>query len=86
MVEGDTEVAKNPLHSSEVRLPWGVHVKAHLLDGVGNIGPSEVEVLESPNKALVGHHVADRGIVIEDLCLGVNKRGAMLVVENTIPL
>jgi hypothetical protein len=69
-----------------VRLSWGVHVKVHLLDDVGNIEPSEGEVLESPNEALVGHHVTDRGIVVGDLCLGVNWRGAMLVVENTIPL
>jgi hypothetical protein len=29
------------LESGEVGLPWGVHVKAHLLDDVGDVGPGE---------------------------------------------
>jgi hypothetical protein len=32
IVEGVAEVEKNPLGSSEMGLPRGVHVKAHLLD------------------------------------------------------
>jgi hypothetical protein len=32
VVEGVAEVAKDPLRSGEVPAPWGVHVKAHLLD------------------------------------------------------
>jgi hypothetical protein len=34
-------------------------VKAHLLDRVGNVGPGECEILESPGQALVGRHIAD---------------------------
>ena len=41
MVDGAVEVAKNPFESSEVELPWGVHVKAHLLNDVGDVGPGE---------------------------------------------
>lgn len=28
----------------------GVHVKAHMLDNIGDVGPSEDEVLESPDE------------------------------------
>jgi hypothetical protein len=38
-------VVKNPLGSEEVGLPWGAHVKAHLLERVGDVGPGEGEVL-----------------------------------------
>jgi hypothetical protein len=40
------EVSKNALHGSEMGLMGVVHVEAHLLDRVGNVGPSESEVLE----------------------------------------
>jgi hypothetical protein len=36
-----------------------VHVEAHLLDRVSNVGPGEGEVLESPNQAAVGSQVVD---------------------------
>jgi hypothetical protein len=45
VVVGAIEVAKNPLRNGEVGLPRGVHVKAHLLDRVGDVGPSEGEIL-----------------------------------------
>lgn len=64
MVEGAVKVAKNPLCDSEARLPWGVHVKEHLLDDVGDVGLGEGEALESPDKTLVRHHVV---VVIGEL-------------------
>jgi hypothetical protein len=48
VVEGAAEVAQDPLESGEVGFPRGVHVQAHLLDGVGDVGPREGEVLECP--------------------------------------
>jgi hypothetical protein len=53
------EVAKNLIHNGEVWLPLGVHVKAHLLDCVRDVGPGEGEVLESPGGAPIGYRVAD---------------------------
>jgi hypothetical protein len=47
VVKGVIKVAKNPLRSGEMRLPWGVHVKAHLLDSVGDVESGEGEVLFS---------------------------------------
>jgi hypothetical protein len=45
------EVGKDLLESGEVGLPWGVHVKAHLLDKVSDVGPRESQVLESADEA-----------------------------------
>jgi hypothetical protein len=41
---------KNPLGSGEVRLPRVVHVKAHLLDRVDDVGAGEGDELESPTR------------------------------------
>jgi hypothetical protein len=49
MVEGALEVPKDALRGHEMRLIGIVHVEAHLLDRVGNAGPGEGEVLESPS-------------------------------------
>jgi hypothetical protein len=59
VVEGVTEVTKDPLRSGEVWLPRSVLVEAHLLDGVGDVGPGEGEVLDGPSEAPIGCHVAD---------------------------
>jgi hypothetical protein len=39
------EVAKNSLRNGEVGLPRGVHVKAPVLDCLGDVGSSEGEIL-----------------------------------------
>jgi hypothetical protein len=49
-VYGASEVPKDPLHSGEMRLPWGVNMKAHLLYGVGDVGVGKDEVLQNPDK------------------------------------
>jgi hypothetical protein len=38
-----------------------VHVEAHLLDRIGNVGSAEGEVLESPSQTAVGSRVMDGG-------------------------
>jgi hypothetical protein len=45
-VVGAAEVAQDPLESGEMGLRQGVHMQAHLLDGVGDVGPGEGQVLE----------------------------------------
>ena len=86
-VEGALKVAKNLLDIGEVGLPWGAHVKAHLLDRVGDVGPGEGEVLESLDEALVGRHVADWSVVVVgELRLSVDRRGAGLAVGHASPL
>jgi hypothetical protein len=64
------KVVKNSLESSEVGLPWGVHVRAHMLDRVGDVGPDEDEVLESLDEDLIGYHITNQGTVfIRELSL-----------------
>jgi hypothetical protein len=78
---------KDPLCSGDVWLLRGVHVKAHLLDSVDDVGPSEGEVLEGPCEALVGRHIAYRVVdVVRDLRLGVDRRGARLTIGHVNPL
>jgi hypothetical protein len=60
MVEGVLEVPKDALRGCEMGLMRAVHVEAHLLYRVGNDGPSEGEVLESPSQAAVGSWVTYR--------------------------
>jgi hypothetical protein len=42
-------------------------VKAHLLDGVSDVGPGEDEVLQGPSKAAVGGRISDGGPAAETL-------------------
>jgi hypothetical protein len=75
------EVAHDPLESGEMGLPWGVHMEAHLLDSVGDVGPGEVEVLQRAGQAPVIRRVGDRGpVVLRELRLSVDMRGAGLAV------
>jgi hypothetical protein len=59
VVKGALKVPKNVLRGREMGLTGVVHVEAHLLDRVDNVGPDEGEVLESPSQAAVGSRVAD---------------------------
>jgi hypothetical protein len=63
-VEGAAEVPQDPLESGEMRLPRGVHMQAHLLDGVGDVRPGEGEVLERAGQTPVGRRIGDRGPVV----------------------
>jgi hypothetical protein len=49
-VGGATEVPKDPLRSSEMWLPRGVHIMAYLMDDVGDVGACEDEVLQGLDK------------------------------------
>jgi hypothetical protein len=62
-------------------------MQAHLLDGVGDVGPREGEVLERAGQALVGRHVGDRGpVVLRELRLSVYRCGAGLVIGHASSL
>jgi hypothetical protein len=86
-VEGALEVPKDVLRDCEMGLTRVVHVKAHLLDCVGNVGPGEGEVLKSPSQGAVGSRVADGGLHVGgDLGLSVDRRGAGLAVAHVSTL
>jgi hypothetical protein len=59
-------VPKDTLHCREMGLMRVVHVEAQLLNHVGNIGPGEGEILESPSQAAVGSQVTGRGPMSEE--------------------
>jgi hypothetical protein len=64
-----------------------VHVRAHLLDGVGNVRPREGKILEHTSEAPVGCRIGDRwSVVLRELRLSVDKRGAGLAVVQASPL
>jgi hypothetical protein len=66
MVGSALDVPKDALHGREMGLTGVVHVEAHLLDRVGNVKPSEGEVLESPSQAAVGSQVTNRAPMLEE--------------------
>jgi hypothetical protein len=62
-------------------------MKAHLLDGVGDVGPVEGEVRERTGEAPVRRRVSDLGsVVLRELCLSVDRCGAGLAVGHASPL
>jgi hypothetical protein len=66
VVEDALEVPKDAFCGCEMGLMRVVHVEAHLLDHVGNVGPGEGEVLESPSQTAVGSWVTDGGPMSEE--------------------
>jgi hypothetical protein len=66
VVEGALEVPKDALRGREIGLMRIVLVEAHLLDRVGNVEPSEGEVLESPSQVAVGRQVTYGGPMSEE--------------------
>jgi hypothetical protein len=87
VVEGVLEVAEDMLRSHEMGLLRVVHVEAHLLDRVGDVGFGEGEVLESSSQAAVGNRVTDVGARVGgDLGLSVDRRGVELAVAHASTL
>jgi hypothetical protein len=66
MVENALEVSKDALHGREMGLTGIMYVEEHLLARIGNVGPSEGEVLESPSQAAVGSRVVDGAPMSEE--------------------
>jgi hypothetical protein len=68
-------------------LSWGVHMKAHLLNGVGDVWPGESKVLERACQAPVTRRVGDWGpVILRELRFSVNRSGAGLAVGHASPL
>jgi hypothetical protein len=72
VVEGALEVLKDALCGREMGLTSVVHVEAHLLGHIGNVGPSEGEVLQSPSQAGVGSRVTDGAPMSEETLTGMS--------------
>jgi hypothetical protein len=85
-VEGAMQVPQDPLHCGEVRLPRIVHVEAYLLDGVGDVGLGEDEVLKCPGDAPVAGRIGDQGAGSRDLALRVHRGRVGLALGHTSAL
>ena len=60
-VDGVTEVAKDPLESSEVGLSGIMHMEAYLLNCIGDVQSDEGEVLKCTGKTLICSGICHRG-------------------------
>jgi hypothetical protein len=77
------EVAQNSLERDEMGLPRSVHMQTHLLDGVCDVRPGEIEVLKRAGQAPVGRRVGDQEARrLRELRLSVDRRGAGLAVRH----
>jgi hypothetical protein len=59
-----------------------VHVEAHLLDGVGDVGPGEDEVLKGPGNTPVAGWIGDRGAGGGEFALRIHRGRAWLAVSH----
>jgi hypothetical protein len=65
-----------------MRLSRVMHVKAHLLNGVGNVGPSEEEVLKGPGKTPVAGWIGNQGAGGGEFALHVHWSRAGLAFNH----
>jgi hypothetical protein len=56
-VDRATDVAEEALQRSKMGLPWFMHMKANLLNSIGEVRPGESEVLWGSNKTPVGSRI-----------------------------
>jgi hypothetical protein len=61
VVNSATEVAEDPLQSSEMWLSGIMHMKAVLLNCTSDVRPCELKVLQSTSKAPIGSRISNWG-------------------------
>jgi hypothetical protein len=62
-------------------LPWIVHVKANLLNSIGDVWPGESQVLESASLTPIVRGVTNRGTIGgRQLGVGVNRSSTRLAI------
>jgi hypothetical protein len=80
-------MAQSALHGGEVGLPWIMHVKADLLDGVCDVRAGERQVLEGSGEAPEVSRISNRRPGLsEDLGLRVHWRRNRLAVHHASSL
>jgi len=87
MVDCTLQVAQDPFDSRKMRLTRGVHVKADLLNSIGDVRTSEGEVLQGTNQTAVMSRIGKK-ITIGSGQLGVciNWCAAWLAIRHTSAL
>jgi hypothetical protein len=63
-------------------LIWDMHIKAHMLDGVGDVGRGEDEVLQGLDKTSVAGGIGHWGIVGGGLILSVHRSHTWLTIGH----
>src|SRR5690349_7195338 len=81
-VKSATNIAQNPLESSHVRLPGIMHVKTNLLNSIGNIWPSEGQILQSTGKTAVIRSIRNRRSITGKLRISINWCGTRVAVSH----
>ena len=82
-VQSALDIPLDVLHSTEVRLPWVVHVKVDLLNSICNIQASEGEVLKSSSYTAVMGGVSHRSPISRELGVSIHRGAARLAVTHT---
>ena len=78
-----TEISQDAFDELHVRIARGMHEETHLLYRIGEIGPSEFEVLKGSGEATVlGGVVKETTIMGRQLGFCVDGSGDWLVVEH----
>jgi hypothetical protein len=73
------KIAQDMLHDRQMRLPRVMHMQTDLLHNVGDVGPCEGQVLESPcNTLKLGSIMNRRPEVYSELRLEVDRAPAIL--------
>jgi hypothetical protein len=86
-VQGASQIAQDALHRGEVKLPGIMHMKTNLLDGVGDVGAGERQVLEGHGEAPELSRISNRRSGSGgDLGLRVHRRRDQLVVHHASTL
>jgi hypothetical protein len=71
------------LHGHQVRLPEVMHVQTNLLHGIGDVGSSKCQVLESScDASKLGGIMYRRPRVYNKLCLDVDWSHARLAISH----
>ena len=79
-----SNIAKNPLQGSKVRLPGVVHMKADLLNSIRNVWTGEGQVLKSSNKTAEVCNIRHRGLLsCSNLRIGVNWSRAWFALSHS---
>lgn len=76
------DVPKDALESSKVELTGIMHVKIDLLNGIGDIRPSDGQVLQRTRETVIVSGIVNWS-TISLLGIGVNRTGTRFAISHT---
>jgi hypothetical protein len=81
-IQRSADIVQDALQSGEVGLPGIVHVEAHLLNGVGDVGARECQPLEGTSEAPVIRGILNRRTVCCQLRTNLHRCGGRLALGH----